>query len=313
MTRPLFAALSVALLSLPALAQRAPAKAASSTAIVADTSESDEADVGEGKPGLQYGLASGGLKYPGGRTEQGFGGVLRWVPLQWLSLSATPTAVRVHEPSAGGLAAISRTGLVDLPLEASLSHAFKAHYSPTVSFGLGASLPVGDTASGFGSGAAGYSASLGAGFAPADNIWMHASAGRSLGGLSAQSAFASGTGWADVSGGTSITPRVSVGGGYSSDFGAIDPTIGRSTSVSGNVAFTLTGATTFNVSGTRGLSGAAPDYSISLAVGTAFPYLNHLGAGSALSALRTMAGGGSHGLRKSGSSTTTTTSGRRRP
>ena len=311
MSRSCLTALAVTLLAVPALAQRAPAKTASAPAVVADTSESDDADVGEGKPGLQYGLASGGLKYPGGRTEQGFGGVLRWVPLQWLSLSTTPTFVRVHEPAAGTTPSVSRTGLVDLPLEASVSHAFKAHYSPTVSFGLGASLPVGDTASGFGSGAAGYSASLGAGFAPAENVWLHASAGKSLSGFSAQSAFAAGSGWADVSGGTSLTPRVSVGTGYSSDFGAVDPLIGRSRSVSGNVAFVISGPTTFNVSGTRGLSGAAPDYSISLALGTAFPYLNHLGAGSALSTLRTMAGGGSHGLKGGGS--TSTSSGRRRP
>ena len=308
-------ALAVVFAPLSLCAQAAPAKATTSkpSAVVADTSESDDADVGEGKPGLQYGVASGGLSYPGGRTEQGIGGVLRWVPMQWLSLSVTPTAVRVHEPGAGTTAAISRTGLVDLPLEASASHAFKAHYSPTVSFGLGASLPVGDTASGFGAGGVGYSASLGAGLAPAENVWLHASLGKSLSGFSAQSAFASGSGWADVSGGTSLSPRVSLGTGYSSDFGAVDPLIGHSSSVSGNVAFTLTGATTFTVSGSHGLSGAAPDFSISVAVGTAFPYLNHLGAGSALSALRTMAGGGSHGLGKGSSSSTATSRGRRRP
>ena len=62
MTRSLLAALAAALVSVPAVAQRAPAKAVPPSAVVADTSESDDADVGEGKPGHQYGLASGGLK-----------------------------------------------------------------------------------------------------------------------------------------------------------------------------------------------------------------------------------------------------------
>lgn len=264
--------------------------------VVADSSSSDAADVGEGRRGLQFGVASGGLRYPGGRSEQTLGAVFRWVPVRWLSLSATPTGSRVQEPATSSTRAVSRAGLVDLPLEASASHAFTGRFTPTLSAGLGVTLPVGDTAAGFGSGSVGYSVTVGGGFTPTENVWLHASAGRSLSDFSVQSAYTSGSGWADLSGGTSLTERVSVGAGYSTDLGAYDATIGRSSSLSGNLALTLQGATTFNVSASHGIGGAAPDWSLVVAVGTAFPYLNHLGAGSSLSTLRNAFGGGTHGL-----------------
>lgn len=287
------AALLVLLAPLTLAAQQ---QAATTATIRRDSAASDDADVGEGHRGLQFGVATGGLRYPGGRSEQSLGAVFRWVPVQWLSLSATPTGAHVSEPAAGTAPAASRSGLVDLPLEASVSHAFGGHLTPTVSAGFGVTLPVGDSASGFGAGTMGYSATIGAGFTPVENVWVHGSAGRSLSDFSVQSAYTSGSGWADLSGGTSLNERVSVGAGYSTDIGAYDKTIGRSTSLSGNVALTLRGATTFNVSASHGLGGAAPDWSMVLAIGTAFPYLNHLGAGSSLSTLRNSFGGGTHGL-----------------
>src|SRR5215207_2338473 len=48
---------------------------------------------------FQFGVAGGALSYEGGRQEQALGAVLRWVATPWISLSATPTAVHVREPS----------------------------------------------------------------------------------------------------------------------------------------------------------------------------------------------------------------------
>src|SRR5215212_2225459 len=91
----------------PALAQ-APATADTTTA-------HDEAPHG---PPFEFGVAGGALSYEGGRQEQAIGAVLRWVTTPWLSLSATPTAVRVREPSATVVSGFqSTTGVVDLPLD----------------------------------------------------------------------------------------------------------------------------------------------------------------------------------------------------
>lgn len=288
-------AIALALCLAPALGaqQSSGTIASTNTTAHADTAADENADVGQGRPGLQFGVATGGLSYPGGVTEQSLGAVLRWVPVQWLALSATPTGARLHRPATAGSPEASRTGLIDLPVEASVSHAFAGRLTPTVSAGLGMTLPVGDETTGFGSGAVGYSASLGAGFSPTESVWLHASAGRSLSDLA--STYATGSGWADLSGGTSLSEKLSVGAGYSSDFGAYDVTVGRSTSLSGNVAYALRGATTFNLSASHGLGGAAPSWSLVVAIGSAFPYLNHLGAGSAMT-LRNTFGGGSQGI-----------------
>ena len=253
---------------------------------------------------LEFGVAGGALSYEGGRQEQALGAVLRWVTTPWLSFSATPTAVHVREPSATAVSSVvGTTGVVDLPLDATLSHEFKAPWSPGVAFGLGVSLPLGDTASGFGAGKAGYSASAGFGLSPAERLWVHLGAGKSLTDVGMQSAFASGSGWGDASAGLSVTERFSVSGGYSTDFGAVDSTVGHSQSIDGGLAFVVKGPATLNVNASHGVSGVAPRWSLAIGVGTAFPYLTHVGAGSPIDELRGTFGGGTHGLGNGSSGT----------
>ena len=290
--------------------KRAPTPAAASAAPKRDTTDAEQDDEHEGEQRVQFGLAGGALQYAGGRTEQAFGGVLRWIALPWLSLAATPTSVRATEPAlTSSVAATTRSGLTDLPLDATVSRGFGGAMGPRLAASLGVTLPVGDTASGLGSGGVGYSVSGGVGFSPAERLWVHLGAGRSLTRFSVQSAFSSGTGWGDASAGFSLTDRFSLSGGYSSDLGGVDSTLGRSSSVEAGTSAVLTGQTTLNLNASRGVSGSAPRWSIALGVGTAFPYLNHLGGGSAAESLQNTFGGGTHGLPNGGTGkggTTTT-------
>src|SRR5215208_1225153 len=252
----------------------------------------------EAKPfPVQFGVAGGALSYEGGRQEQALGAVLRWVAAPWLSLSATPTAVHVKEPSSLASDGFEgQSGLVDLPVDAAVEHGFEAPWSPGVALALGVSLPLGDTATGFGAGKVGYSASAGLGFSPAERVWVHLGAGRSLTDVAMQSAFSSGTGWGDASAGVSVTDRLGVSGGYSTDLGGVDTTFGHSRSINGGLSYVVHGPTTFNVNASHGVSGLAPRWSLAIGLGTAFPYLSHLGAGSPLGALGDTFGGGTHGL-----------------
>lgn len=246
---------------------------------------------------LQVGVAGGALSYEGGREEQALGAVVRWVATPWLALSVTPTAVHVREPSALAVGTYQgASGIVDLPLEATVEHGFGGPWSPGVALALGVSLPVGDTTTGFGAGKAGYSASAGVGFSPASRLWVHLGAGRSLTDVAMQSAFSNGSGWGDASAGLSVTDRFGVNGGYSTDLGAVDSTIGHSQSLNGGFSFVVHGPTTLNVSASHGVSGLAPKWSLAIGFGTAFPYLNHVGAGSPLGTLSDAFGGGTHGL-----------------
>jgi hypothetical protein len=248
-------------------------------------------------PPFQFGVAGGALSYEGGRQEQALGAVLRWTATSWLSISTTPTAVRVREPSALAQgSSIGRSGIVDLPVDATLQHAFKAPWSPGVAVALGVSLPLGDTIAGFGAGKTGYSASAGLGFSPASRVWVHIGAGRSLTDVVMQSAFSGSSGWGDASAGYSLTDRFGVSGGVSTDLGAVDSTIGHSRSVNGGFSYLVRGPATLNVNASRGVSGLAPKWSLAIGIGTAFPYLSRVGAGSAIDQLRDTFGGGTHGL-----------------
>lgn len=245
---------------------------------------------------LQVGVAAGALSYEGGREERALGAVARWVVIPWLSLSATPTMVHVKEPSTLTVGAYEgRSGIVDLPLEATAQHAFKGSWSPSVALALGVSLPLGDSATGFGAGRVGYSASGGLGFSPSSRVWVYLGAGRSLTDVAMQSAFSSGSGWGDASAGVSITDRLGVSGGVSTDIGGVDSTVGHSRAINGGFSYVVRGPTTINVNASRGVSGIAPRWSLAIGFGTAFPYLSRLGAGP-LGALSDTFGGGTHGL-----------------
>jgi hypothetical protein len=280
---------------------------AASPALAQGSNHADSAVAGEEPTHhsrLEFGVAGGALSYEGGRQEQALGAVLRWVTTPWLALSATPTAVHVRQPSATVVGSVEgTTGIVDLPMDATLSHDFKAPWSPGVALALGVSLPVGDTATGFGAGKMGYSTSVGFGFSPAERLWVHLGAGKSLTDVAMQSAFSSGSGWGDASAGVSLSERFSVSGGYSTDFGGVDSTVGHSTSIDGGLAVVVKGPTTLNVNASHGMSGLAPRWSFAIGVGTAFPYLNHVGAGSPIDALRGTFGGGTHGLGNGSSGT----------
>lgn len=273
---------------------------AAAAVVVADTP--DDSDDPE-EPRLQYGVAAGALQYEAGRSEQALGVVFRWLPVRYLSLSITPTTVRAREP---GLTATSgdvvRSGLTDMPVEATLSRSFAHAMSPSISASLGASLPVGDTASGLGSGEMGYSMSGGIGLVPARQFSLYVGAGRSLTRFSTQAAFSSGTGWGDASLGYALNERMSVSGGVSSDVGAVDSTLGRSRSLDGGASFVVGGSRTLNVNVSHGVSGSAPSWSMAIGFGTAFPYLNHVGARSSDASLTNTFGGGTHGLPNGGTS-----------
>lgn len=315
---PLVAAVLLVLAAVaPTASAQKPAKPATPapTAAATDSSDDDDAEAGGGRP-FQFGIAAGALSYEAGRDEQALGAVLRWAPTRWFSLGATPTSVRARQAAFGTLPATTRSGLTDIPVEATLSHGFAGTtWSPSVAASFGATLPVGDTASGLGSGEVGYSVNGGIGFSPAEKLWVHIGAGRSLTRFSVQSAFSSGSGWGDVSVGTSLSDRVSASAGFSSDVGAVDSTLGRSRSLEGGVSFNVGRAGTLNLTTSHGVSGVAPAWSFALGLGTAFPYLSHLGGSSPNSTLQDSFGGGTHGLPTTtgnGKGTGTTTTGRGR-
>ena len=241
---------------------------------------------------IQSGMTAGSLRYLGGRAEEAASALLRLRLSRAWSASIEPTVARATEP-----ATASVTGLTDMPLALEFEHAFGGLLAPTFDFSLGATLPVGSTTTGFGTGVLGTSVDVGAGISPTERFSIAANAGHAMSSVAAQSAFNGGaSGWGDLGAAFQATERVSLNAGYSTDLGAIDSTYGRGRSVSAGLSYSVAGPFALNLETSRGLSGATPEWSAVVGVGTAFGSLD--GA----RALRTAFGGGRHGLKKSGSS-----------
>ena len=264
-------------------------------------STKDEPD--EPPPAITSGLSFGGLSYDGGRSERATSAVLRWHALPWLSLGITPTFAQSSEPSVTNpLQTTRKIGLTDLPVEISADHGFDARLSPSLSLGIGVTAPVGDTATGFGSGVWGASVTLGGGLALSDKLGVHASAGRSLTDFSIQSSYngtSSEFGDAGMSFQANDTWSMSLG--VDGDIGQADTTYGRAASLSGGVSMTVPYLNSVSLNASRGISGATPTWSFALGFGTDFASVGSVSLTSAASRLRRTFGGGTHGLVTKGS------------
>ena len=209
-------------------ATRPPARADSTKVADSTATDSTAGDADEPEHRITSGVSFGGLSYEGGRSERATSAVLRWRALPWLSMGVTPTFARATEPTGVLGRSASRSGLTDLPLEISADHGFDAPLSPSLGLGIGITLPVGDSASGFGSGAIGSSISIGGGLSLTDRLGVHVGAGRSLTDFSLQSTF-NGTSseFGDAGFSLQANDHLSLSAGLDGDIGSVDPDYGR--------------------------------------------------------------------------------------
>ncbi len=221
----------------------------------------------------QVGTVVGGARLPTGLTETGVSVVLQLQPVEWLTLGAHPTWARVAGSDATG--SFSSTGLTDLPLELGIWHQLPGPLSPGLGASLGVTLPTGDTAVGLGSGQTSVGASLGGSISPTDRLALEADVWRPLSGSGWNTAFSTANS-TSLSLGASfdLSERASVHGGFTTDFGS--DSLGTPRSLTGGFTFPLARHFAFTVDGARGLTRAAPDWAVSVGIGSAFAGLNPL-------------------------------------
>ena len=224
------------------------------------------------------GVTAGGLTFPDGRTQQGASAIVRWHPRSGLSLALTPSFTRVVQPTS--LGGGSRSGLSDLPVELAYDHELHMPMSLTLGGSLVATIPVGDTTSGLGSGRAGSTFSLGLGLEPVDNLSLHLGAGRPLSDYSTDGALGgSSSAWGDAEASYQVNDRVNASLGVDADFSADSGLAPARTLVAG-MSFAVRGPLTLTVNGGRGVSGDAARWSVSLGLGTDFAAIGSLGSTS---------------------------------
>ena len=261
----------------------------------ADSSASDD---GGRTPSVTYGATAGALGLSDGRTQTGVTAVFRWHPLAGLALGVTPAFAQSSYPSSMGGG--SASGITDLPVELSYDHGFNPGVPTTLGLAFGVSLPVGDTATGFGSGSMGYSLSGGASVQASDKLSLHVGAGRPLTDYSMSGALGGANStWGDLEGSYQFTDRVGGTLGFDGDFTSND-SLGAARTLVAGVAYSVAGPLTLTMNVARGISGPAASWQFSAGIGTDFAGLQSLGSSSPVQRVVGALGGRSH----SGNSTT---------
>jgi hypothetical protein len=250
----------------------------------------DHAD--EPRPRVTMGLTTGTMSFADQRVQQSATGVARYHFAPSLSLALSPTFARVSFPSTLGGGSVS--GLTDLPLELAADHSFDVPWSPTAGLSLGASLPVGNRAVGFGSGNVGGSIGVGVGASPLDPLSLHVGVGKSLNDYSFYSTLgASDAVWGDLEASYQLMNRLEATFGFDGDLASSD-SIGPARAVALSVALNLGGPYTLTLNGGHGISGAAARWTIAVGFGTDFAGIQAIGSSSPIQRFMRSLGGGSN-------------------
>ena len=240
---------------------------------------------------------AGAVSFPGGREEQATAIAFRVRLAPWLTLGTTPSFVHATEPATTRISSQSRSGFTDLPIALEAEHEFATTLAPSVGAEATVTLPTGDTASGLGNGSVGYAIGASTGLSPAPWMHLYGGAGRSLSGFSVQGVLnGSSSNWGYVGASTPIggDEAGDLGFEYETDLGSVDPTIGRSQSISSTVAWSVARIGDISLTASHGISGIAPSWAFALRVGVGWVGLGTSNRNS-IEQIQQTFGGGPHG------------------
>ncbi|PYO99516.1 MAG: hypothetical protein DMD60_01575 [Gemmatimonadetes bacterium] len=219
--------------------------------------------------GVRAGVSGGVVRLSDVRAEQVLTGIFEYDPTSWLSLSLSPSGVRVSQTLSGRSTA--RSGLADLPVSVAAVYTLPAGGSANLGAGVTVVLPTGSASCGLGSGVASLAANAGLSFAPLGSLRLSLDASRSLTGGVAQSALtAPGATWVSGAGSMALSGRWSASLSYGADLGTPDSGRALSRELGGGVSYTLASALALTVDASHGLTRGSPRWVLSLGVGTAF-------------------------------------------
>jgi Putative MetA-pathway of phenol degradation len=256
--------------------------------------EPDSSSSTEQPPVFGVGISGGAASFPSGSSSQVGALTLQYSPLSWLTFSTSPGFARATD-STGKFVS---TGITDLPVSAGLSHTFNGGWSPTIGLSLGVTLPVGDTATGFGNGSTSFGGSLGISASPTERLHLSLGAGRGLSGFSSGSTFAAGsTTSVSAEASTDVGDRTTIGLSYGEDFGtsASEP---LARVIGGGISYAVAGPLSVNLDGSHGFGAESAKWVVSLGVGTVFAGISPINPTTTLKRLRAVFGGNGIGSSK---------------
>lgn len=256
------------------------ARRASAPAATADTADDDD-DGSDSR--FAYGVSGRTSTFQDGHAEYGGGMLVTFAPVSWASLAMNPSYAVATNPKR--TATVGRFDLSSVPVELDGSHEFRGTLHPELGLSLGAEFPMAaDSGAGH---RPSYSAGVGLGITPLPHVHLNGDASRDLD-PSASRAFFEAASATSVSAGASVDAghRLTMGVGFSGDVGAAAPGDTLTRTLGGSAAFALAGPLELTVDGSHRLQGNAPEWSVSIGIGTAFAGVATIGPASALSRLR---------------------------
>ena len=221
---------------------------------------------------VSAGVGYGQLAFSDGSRERAFGASVGIHLFSFMDISVSPTyawATSAPLVLTTGLTRPGRTvsGLADLQVSIGVSHGFNdIPGSPSVSFSLGATLPIGDTTA-VGSGTAGTGISLDFGIQPTDVMSLYFGVGHALTSGYSTALSSSSTTSLGV-GGSFQLGRVGLSVGYSADVGTAEVGYENARSVSGGFNIPVFADYALNLNGSVGLTKGAPDWVYAIGIGT---------------------------------------------
>lgn len=259
--------------------------------------DSDTSATRESQQSFGAGISAGAASFRNGSSSQAASLTLQYSPLKWLTISASPAFAR----STDSTGKFTATGATDLPVEAGAWHTFKGDWSPTLGLSIGVTIPVGDTATGFGNGSATFGGSIGVSASPIESLHLALGAGRGLTGASG-SAFAAGSS-TSISGEASVDldERTTVGLSYEEE-------VGRSSAeplahvIGGGVSYAIASPLAITLDASHGFGAESAKWIVSIGVGTAYNGISPVSATTPLKRLRKLFGGNGVGSSKRGKS-----------
>lgn len=225
----------------------------------ADTSADDEAT-----PRFGAALGFGVIHFTDGSSNRSLSASVQYRVVGSLSVGVGPSLVRAA--SATGRQA--RMGVTDLPVSVGIGVPLPGRRTPALDLSLTATLPTGNTATGFGAGHVTFNTDVGLGFDPLPHVSLYGSAWHDLSGESGSALDMAAT---SVSGSASFDlGRFSTSVSFGTDLAASDSLGTHSQTVAAGLAVPLLGPVSLTVDGSRRLSGVGARWTLLVGLGSTY-------------------------------------------
>lgn len=213
------------------------------------------------------GISVGTVKLANGATQRDLNGIVGIQPKEWLTITATVSAVHIATTYAG--TPVTSDGLGDLPISVGATRALPGPRDAELGATLDLVLPTGDATAGLGTGSFTMSGGVGAAVNPTTRLRVAVAASRLLTGEGGTSALTPTRATAlALEGELALAPRWAGTLSVEADVGPADSALALDRSLGLGARYQLHGPVSLTLDASHGLSASAPKWALVVGIGT---------------------------------------------